>query len=506
MKKAITVLGLGAAAVAISVSNASAMEQAETTAEINLREQPSATSNKVSELQTGSKLKVISSQDGWTNVETDDGQNGWVSGYYVSNEQSKEGKAEKTQVEEQNIENKGQDIENQNNNEGINVNDQNNNYVNDQNNNKDINANTNINANTSNANVESNVNDRNTESNSDEISNANSEFESNSVNSSVKTSQGKEVSIKSNAKIASTPSLNIRIGPSVSNGVSGIIYKGEIFKVVSKSSNGWYKVILNDGTTGWVSGKYVNLTNEVDNSNIPGFVGKDEKAIKKETSNPNQGTVNSKVGLNVRSGAGTKNAVISTLPSNAVVNIIGKENGWYKIKLANGNIGYVGANYIKANTSANKSTNNEDVSSGTKIDNNNAKKNISNPKSTVTGNKIVDFAQTLLGTKYVWGGTTTNGFDCSGFTQYVYKKAAGVSIPRVSRAQATAGSHVDSKSMKAGDLLYFDTMGGGRTSHVGIYMGNGKFIHASGSAARPEFVKISNLAEKWVKLLGARRF
>ncbi len=490
MKKAITVLGLGAAAVAISVSNASAMEQTETTAEINLREQPSATSNKVSELQTGAKLKVISSQDGWTNVETDDGQNGWVSGYYVSNEQSEEGETEETQIEEQNIENKEQDIENQNNNESINANEQNNNKS--------------INANTSNANVETNVKDRNIESN--EVSNANSEFDSNSVNSSVKTSQGKEVSIKSNAKIASTPSLNIRIGPSVSNGVSGIIYKGEIFKVVSKSSNGWYKVILNDGTTGWVSGKYVNLTNEVDNSNIPGFVGKDEKAIKKETSNPNQGTVNSKVGLNVRSGAGTKNAVISTLPSNAVVNIIGKENGWYKIKLANGNIGYVGANYIKADTSANKSANGEDVSSGTKVDNNNAKKNVSNPTSTVTGNKIVDFAQTLLGTRYVWGGTTTNGFDCSGFTQYVYKKAAGVSIPRVSRAQATAGSHVDSKSMKAGDLLYFDTMGGGRTSHVGIYMGNGKFIHASGSAARPEFVKISNLAEKWVKLLGARRF
>lgn len=307
MKKAITVLGLGAAAVAISVSNASAMEQTETTAEINLREQPSATSNKVSELQTGAKLKVISSQDGWTNVETDDGQNGWVSGYYVSNEQSEEGETEETQIEEQNIENKEQDIENQNNNESINANEQNNNKS--------------INANTSNANVETNVKDRNIESN--EVSNANSEFDSNSVNSSVKTSQGKEVSIKSNAKIASTPSLNIRIGPSVSNGVSGIIYKGEIFKVVSKSSNGWYKVILNDGTTGWVSGKYVNLTNEVDNSNIPGFVGKDEKAIKKETSNPNQGTVNSKVGLNVRSGAGTKNAVISTLPSNAVVNIIG---------------------------------------------------------------------------------------------------------------------------------------------------------------------------------------
>ena len=97
MKKAITVLGLGAAAVAISVSNASALEQqdanvveqqdAQTTTGINLREQPGATSNKVSELHAGSKITVKESNNGWVNVQTEDGQSGWVSGYYISDKE-----------------------------------------------------------------------------------------------------------------------------------------------------------------------------------------------------------------------------------------------------------------------------------------------------------------------------------------------------------------------------------------------------------------------------------
>ena len=109
MKKAITVLGLGAAAVAISVTNASASEQqvqnnaleqqaqtstpeqkqAQTSTSINLREQPSATSNKVSKLQAGSKVTIKESQNAWANIQTEDGQCGWVSGYYVTDENGK---------------------------------------------------------------------------------------------------------------------------------------------------------------------------------------------------------------------------------------------------------------------------------------------------------------------------------------------------------------------------------------------------------------------------------
>lgn len=464
MKKAITVLGLGAAAVAISVSNASAMEQqVEATNGINLREQPSATSNKVSELQAGAKLTVISNQDGWANVQTEDGQNGWVSGYYVSGNEA-DGKVQSNDVDSAN-----------------------------KNENNDVNANSAI----------KNENKVVTNEATEKVE-VNSNFD-NSGTANVKTGQGSNVEVKSNAKIASTTSLNVRIGPSVSNGISGVIYKGEIFKVVSKSSNGWYKVILKDGTTGWASGKYINLTNEVDKSNVSEFIKGSENDVKSTETNTtvssNQGTVNSKVGLNVRAGAGTKNAVISTLKSNAVVNIIGEENGWYKIKLSDGSTGYVGASFINRTASA-TIDNTKAASTAKQAD---VKTAVGDTTPSATGNKVADYAQTLLGTRYTWGGSSTSGFDCSGFTQYVYKNALGVDIPRVSRAQATVGSAVSTSSMKVGDLLYFDTTGSGTTSHVGIYLGNGKFIHASGTATNPEYVKVSNLSEKWVKLLGARR-
>ncbi|MDY5963854.1 MAG: SH3 domain-containing protein [Peptostreptococcus porci] len=465
MKKAITVLGLGAAAVAISVSNASAMEQqVEATNGINLREQPSATSNKVSELQAGAKLTVISNQDGWANVQTEDGQNGWVSGYYVSGNEA-DGKVQSNDVDSAN-----------------------------KNENNDVNANSAI----------KNENKVVTNEATEKVE-VNSNFD-NSGTANVKTGQGSNVEVKSNAKIASTTSLNVRIGPSVSNGISGVIYKGEIFKVVSKSSNGWYKVILKDGTTGWASGKYINLTNEVDKSNVSEFIKGSENDVKSTESNTtvssNQGTVNSKVGLNVRAGAGTKNAVISTLKSNAVVNIIGEENGWYKIKLSDGSTGYVGASFINRTASATTTDNTKVASTAKQAD---VKTAVGDTTPSATGNKVADYAQTLLGTRYTWGGSSTSGFDCSGFTQYVYKNALGVDIPRVSRAQATVGSAVSTSSMKVGDLLYFDTTGSGTTSHVGIYLGNGKFIHASGTATNREYVKVSNLSEKWVKLLGARR-
>lgn len=465
MKKAITVLGLGAAAVAISVSNASAMEQqVEATNGINLREQPSATSNKVSELQAGAKLTVIRNQDGWANVQTEDGQNGWVSGYYVSGNEA-DGKVQSNDVDSAN-----------------------------KNENNDVNANSAI----------KNENKVLTNEATEKVE-VNSNFD-NSGTANVKTGQGSNVEVKSNAKIASTTSLNVRIGPSVSNGISGVIYKGEIFKVVSKSSNGWYKVILKDGTTGWASGKYINLTNEVDKSNVSEFIKGSENDVKSTETNTtvtsNQGTVNSKVGLNVRAGAGTKNAVISTLKSNAVVNIIGEENGWYKIKLSDGSTGYVGASFINRTASATTTDNTKAASTAKQAD---VKTAVGDTTPSATGNKVADYAQTLLGTRYTWGGSSTSGFDCSGFTQYVYKNALGVDIPRVSRAQATVGSAVSTSSMKVGDLLYFDTTGSGTTSHVGIYLGNGKFIHASGTATNPEYVKVSNLSEKWVKLLGARR-
>jgi len=94
---------------------------------------------------------------------------------------------------------------------------------------------------------------------------------------------------------------------------------------------------------------------------------------------------------------------------------------------------------------------------------------------------IIDYAKKFLGIKYKWGGTTTKGFDCSGYVKYVYNKF-GIALGRTSRNQANNGTYVKKADLKVGDLVFFDTDGGkNRINHVGIYMDGGKFIHASSS-------------------------
>lgn len=95
---------------------------------------------------------------------------------------------------------------------------------------------------------------------------------------------------------------------------------------------------------------------------------------------------------------------------------------------------------------------------------------------------IGDFAKKYLNIPYVWGGNTTNGFDCSGFTKYVIKNF-GVNIDRVSKDQAQNGEFVAKDKLKEGDLVFFNTKGDG-VSHVGIYIGNGEFVHASSAAKK----------------------
>ncbi|CAA6816329.1 MAG: Putative secreted protein [uncultured Sulfurovum sp.] len=93
---------------------------------------------------------------------------------------------------------------------------------------------------------------------------------------------------------------------------------------------------------------------------------------------------------------------------------------------------------------------------------------------------IENKAKSFLGVPYVWGATGPSKFDCSGFTQWVYRDV-GINIPRVSRQQARVGQFVSYANLQRGDMVFFDTKKKrtGRVSHVGIYLGNGDFIHAS---------------------------
>lgn len=97
--------------------------------------------------------------------------------------------------------------------------------------------------------------------------------------------------------------------------------------------------------------------------------------------------------------------------------------------------------------------------------------------------RLVRVGKEQIGTPYVYGGTSpSKGFDCSGFTQYVYKHAINVNLPRRARDQQAVGQFIPKEYMLPGDLVFLDLVG--KLSHVGIYIGEGKFFHASTSQHR----------------------
>lgn len=97
----------------------------------------------------------------------------------------------------------------------------------------------------------------------------------------------------------------------------------------------------------------------------------------------------------------------------------------------------------------------------------------------VTGEQVVEYARNFLGNPYVWGGTSlTNGADCSGFTQSIYK-SFGIQLPRTAAEQANVGTRVELDALQPGDLVFYSD--GSSIYHVVIYAGNGQVVHASSS-------------------------
>lgn len=188
------------------------------------------------------------------------------------------------------------------------------------------------------------------------------------------------------------------------------------------------------------------------------------------------GTVNA-TNLNLRSGPSTSNSVICSLQKGQNLTILKTSGVWYNIKAPNGKTGWVSSTYVTMNNSTpSRST-------------------VTRPQSIAAselGSEITSYAKKLLGVKYVWGGTTTKGFDCSGFVKYVFDHF-NIEIDRVSTSQAAQGLAVNKSDLEPGDLVFFDTNGGhNKINHVGIYIGDGNFIHASSSKSAYKVV-ISSL-------------
>ena len=217
--------------------------------------------------------------------------------------------------------------------------------------------------------------------------------------------------------------------------------------------------------------------------------------------------------VNLRESANTTSKIITQLSMNTEVKVISIENGWSYVEV-NGKKGYISEDLLStAKSTTSRSALNEREQNNTVNTNTtntvNTNKNETNTTNTNTatsnnttvsgnGNNVVNYAKQFLGNKYVYGGTTPSGFDCSGFTQYVYKHF-GISLNRTAAAQYMNGTSVT--NLQAGDLVMFGKSG---INHVGIYMGGNTFIHAANSSRG---VTTDTLASGYYKTnyVGARR-
>lgn len=212
--------------------------------------------------------------------------------------------------------------------------------------------------------------------------------------------------------------------------------------------------------------------------------GTDVRQTDQEVKNTVSGIINDD-NVNFRNYPDTiKSDVSQCLNKGDKVSITGRWEDWYKVKTADNASGWVNKKLLDLD-------NNNEFSSTEGL---NELIPVEKPKEiTPKGQQIVNYAKKFMGVKYVWGGTTPKGFDCSGFVQYVYRHF-GVELERVAVDQATQGIKVKRNNLKPGDLVFFDTDGGHNyINHVGIYIGDGEFIEAS-SGYLSHKIKITDMS------------
>lgn len=207
-------------------------------------------------------------------------------------------------------------------------------------------------------------------------------------------------------------------------------------------------------------------------------------------------------GVFLRKGPGTNYAAIAKLSKGTVLVSLGQQGDWQKVSLSNGKVGWIrrdmlGLSLAKKSTTSiarrPKRSSNESVVAYSASEGN----------EHIGSNNVVSTAMRYRGTRYSYGGLSSRGFDCSGFVKYVYQKH-GLNLPHNAAAQYKYGKPVSKSELQPGDLVFFRTGGSKGINHVGIYIGNGQFIHASSAKGR---VRIDNLNSGYYsqRFVGARR-
>lgn len=231
-------------------------------------------------------------------------------------------------------------------------------------------------------------------------------------------------------------SLRMRAEASTDSSIVTTLDKSVAVAILDDSIDGWYKISYN-GNTGYVSGDYLT----VDQDNIFTTYGR----------------VNAS-GVNVRSDPSTESSSLATVDEGTIVTINALVDGWYDVTCEYGTEGYIRSDFLDLTESA---SDNSD---------------------------IVATAKQYLGVRYVYGGASPSGFDCSGFTIYIYKQY-GYSLPHTATGQWQSGLGTriwGISALQPGDLVFFNDPArnaGKACSHAGIYIGNGQFIHSSSSSS-----------------------
>jgi|688.fasta_scaffold203677_2 cell wall-associated NlpC family hydrolase len=205
----------------------------------------------------------------------------------------------------------------------------------------------------------------------------------------------------------------------------------------------------------------------------------------------------------VRSSASTSGGRIATAKKGMVARVMDRKGDWYNLTFAGGVSGWVRYDML-SNTDKQVTPT---VLAVVKPKPSQAPKRVASTVATsgnasVSGDALMKTAYGWLGTRYVYGGTSRSGVDCSAFVGAVYR-AHGINLPRTSAEQYRRGTPVSRGELRTGDLVFFRTRGGSRVSHVGIYIGDNKFIHASSGGRQ---VRINALTGYYSqRYVGAKR-
>ncbi len=304
--------------------------------------------------------------------------------------------------------------------------------------------------------------------------------------------------LKSDSKVLAVGIVNgstvrMRKKPDTDSKVITALGQGIPVSIVG-AKNGWYKVKF-DGHTGYMSADYVSA-----NKKVSGLVSYGEVTAS---------------ALNIRQKANAEADCVGEVAYGTYVDVTGFKNGWYKIKYDDYK-GYVSGDYLNltitkpvaitetvetTDTSTDMSTSNSNSSSNSNSNSTSQKTTYSyslpsggsGGSITGSGRDVSSYAQSLQGVPYVYGGASTYGFDCSGFTMYVMRHF-GYSLPHGATPQLNYGSSVSRSNLQPGDLVFFTGTYNTSSvaSHVGIYVGGGQFVHASSGSGHVTTSSLSN--------------